>query len=323
MRMDKARTGLTIEVGRVTLDSPLIIAAGPWSAGEEPELVAAAEAQAAGALISKTVTLQPRAGNPEPTILAVPGGLLNCIGLRNPGVAEFIARRLPLLLALPTQVLVSVAAEQPGELVELLIRLEGETAADQVIGYELNASCPNLSGEPPAPPQLRALVEAARRQTGRPLWVKLGYADRAVLGERARACADGGADAIVATNTAPALAMSGGDLVAARLRDLQLSPFLGGLSGASLHPLALRAVWELTRVQPQPLPVIGCGGVRGLGEALAFFRVGARAVQIGSALYPPPTGVRAPVLSALRQELEEYLGERGAASLGNPLPESQ
>ena len=321
MRMDKARTGLTIEVGRVTLGSPLIIAAGPWSAGEEPELVAPAEAQAAGALISKTVTLKPRAGNPEPTILAVPGGLLNCIGLRNPGVAEFIARRLPRLLALPTQVLVSVAAEQPDELAELLVRIEGETAAEQVIGYELNASCPNLSGEPPAAPQLHALGAVARRQTRRPLWVKLGYADRALLGERARACADGGADAIVATNTAPALAMSGGDSVAARPQDLQLSPFLGGLSGASLHPLALRAVWELTRVQP--LPVIGCGGVRGLGEALAFFRVGARAVQIGSALYPSPTGARAPVLSALRRELAEYLGERGSASLGNPVPESR
>ncbi len=311
--METARAGLTSVVGRVTLGSPLIIAAGPWSAGEEPELVAPAEARAAGALISKTVTLRPRAGNPEPTVLAVSGGLLNCIGLRNPGVAEFIAGRLPRLLALPTRVLVSVAAEQPGELAELLVRLEGETAAEQVIGYELNASCPNISGEPPAPPQLHALVAAARQKTGRPLWVKLGYADRSLLGERACACADGGADALVATNTAPALALTGGDSATPRPLDLELSPFLGGLSGAALHPLALRAVWELTRAQP--LPVIGCGGVRGLGEALAFFRVGARAVQIGSALYPPATGARAPVLSVLQRELAEHLRERGTSSL--------
>ncbi|HRI52962.1 MAG TPA: hypothetical protein PLW65_22560 [Pseudomonadota bacterium] len=312
--------GLASVVGRVTLGSPLIVAAGPWSAGEEEELIAPAEARAAGALISKTVTLKPRAGNPEPTVLAVSGGLLNCIGLRNPGVAEFIARRLPRLLALPTQVLVSVAAEQPGELAELLVHLEGGTAPEQVIGYELNASCPNVSGEPPAPPQLHALVAAARRQTGRPLWVKLGYADRATLGERARACADAGADALVATNTVPALAMSGGSGLS-RNQDLELAPFIGGLSGAFLHPLALRAVWELTRAQP--LPVIGCGGVRGLGEARAFFRVGARAVQIGSALYSPAIGVRAPVLPALQRELAEYLRDRGSSSLESHLAESR
>jgi dihydroorotate dehydrogenase (NAD+) catalytic subunit len=306
----KAAGGLASWVGRLWLGSPLVIAAGPWSAGEAPALTLPAEAQAAGALVSKTVTLRARAGNPEPTVRAAPGGLLNRIGLRNPGVTEFLAQRLPRLLALPAPVLISVAAEQPGELAELLGQLEAGTEEARVVGYELNASCPNLEGEPPTPPQLRELLIAARRQTARPLWVKLGYAERTSLCERARACAEGGADALVATNTVPALAVS---VVGARQLNEESPPFVGGLSGASLHPLALRAVWELTRAQA--LPVIGCGGVRSLAEALSFFAVGAAAVQLGTALYPPASGAPEPVLPALQRELAEYLQARGVPSL--------
>lgn len=318
MTMDSAaseqekRGRLASTVGRVFLGTPLIIAAGPWSAGEGPGLTLAVEARAAGALISKTVTLRARAGNPEPTVLAVAGGLLNRIGLRNPGVDEFVAQRLPRLLALPSPLLVSVAAEQPHELGELLDRLEAGTDAARVVGYELNASCPNLEGEPPTPAQLGELLAAARQKTARPLWVKLGYAERSALLARARACADGGADALVATNTVPALALASSE-AEARQRQAEAPPFLGGLSGASLHPLALRAVWELTRAQA--LPVVGCGGVRGLAEALAFFRAGAAAVQLGTALYPPPSGAGEPVLPALQRELAQHLHERGFSSL--------
>lgn len=284
---------LGVQAGTVRLDSPLLVAAGPWSSGEDDE----APLQRAGAIVAKTVTAEPRAGNPPPVLCALEepaGGYLNRVGLRNLGVREFAAQRLPRLFAWGPPVIQSLAVHDEAELESLLEGL----AALPLAGYELNASCPNVPGGQMSAELLRRVVSRARTLTARPLWVKLAYAPAELLVQRAQAAAEAGADAITAINTLPALHVdseAGGC-------------FMGGLSGPSLTPLAQWAVERLVR--EQPLPVIAVGGVSRIEHLLAFFALGAAAVQLGSRLLHEPEAV-----ARLHAELVTMCEALGATSI--------
>lgn len=229
---------------------------------------------AAGAIVAKTLTWEPRAGNPSPVLqpLPAPGrGFLNRVGLRNPGAPEFVRTQLQVALRCGPPVIQSFTAHTEAEVELILAALEPQPLA----GYELNASCPNAASGQLDGEVLRAVLRRARRLTQRGIWVKLAYAPAELLRTRARICADQGADAITAINTLPGLYVTPAP-AAAHSQEV----FRGGLSGPALTPLAQWAVDFLCR--EQPLPVIACGGVRSIREVLAFAALGAAAVQVGS-----------------------------------------
>lgn len=259
-------------IGNITVRGPLLVAAGPWSSGEQSmEPVSAA---AAGAIVAKTITAEPRAGNPPPVLqpLSGPGrGFLNRVGLRNPGVTEYVRTQLPVTLRCGAPIIQSFTAHTQEEVEHILAALEPQP----LVGYELNASCPNAASGQLDDEVLQTVLRRARRLTQRGIWVKLAYAPAELLRTRARICAEEGADAITAINTLPGLDVH---FDAAAPRSFAI--FRGGLSGPALTPLAQWAVDFLCR--EQPLPVIACGGVRSITEVLAFAALGAAAVQIGS-----------------------------------------
>lgn len=260
--------------------SPLWVAAGPWSSGEQ----STAPLASAGAVIAKTVTAEPREGNAPPVLQRWSGscgGYLNRIGLRNVGAQAFVQSRLPVVQACQAPVIQSFTAQREDEVEAIL-----QAFADQtVVGFELNASCPNAASGQLDDEVLRRVLRCARRHTPRPIWVKLAYAPAEILRTRARICADEGADGITAINTMPALSVTPREPQAKGAGDGNapaVDLFRGGLSGPALTPLVQWAVDFLVR--EQPLPVVACGGVQSLREVLALAALGAFAVQVGSAL---------------------------------------
>ncbi|MDX6526476.1 MAG: dihydroorotate dehydrogenase catalytic subunit, partial [Gaiellales bacterium] len=238
--------------------------------------------QDVAALVTKTITPLPREGNPAPRLAESPSGLLNSIGLANPGVDEF-ARGLPALVALGRPLVVSIGGFSVDDYVGLARAL---AEAPGVVALELNISCPNVEtgcssiGSDAA--ETAAVVRACRAVTSRPLWVKLSpnVADVAVIG---RAAELEGADALVCVNTLRGMAIeawSGRPLLGAGT---------GGLSGPALKPVALAAVW--TCASACSLPIVGAGGVLYGRDALDLLDAGAAAVQVGTALFRHPRAV--------------------------------
>jgi dihydroorotate dehydrogenase (NAD+) catalytic subunit len=252
--------------------------------------------QDVAALVTKTITPLPREGNAPPRLAESPSGLLNSIGLANPGVDAFVAT-LPSLVALGRPLVVSIGGFSVDDYVRLARALD-ET--DAPVALELNVSCPNVetgcSSIGSDPVETANVVRACRAVTPRPLWVKLSpnVADVSLI---ARAAAGEGADALVCVNTLRGLAIepwSGSPLLGAAT---------GGLSGPALKPVALAAVW--TCASSCALPIIGAGGVLRGRDALDLLDAGASAVQVGTALFRDPAAAR-----HVRLELAELVENR-------------
>jgi dihydroorotate dehydrogenase (NAD+) catalytic subunit len=272
---------MTIRIGAVELEHPLLNASGTLDA------LAAAGAgvpvhRDVAALVTKTITPSPREGNPAPRLAESPSGLLNSIGLANPGVDEFV-RGLPALVALGRPLVVSIGGFAVDDYLRLARALDG---AAGVVALELNISCPNVeTGCSSIGSDLRetaAVVRACRGATSRPLWVKLSpnVADVATIG---RAAEHEGADALVCVNTLRGMAIeawSGRPLLGAET---------GGLSGPALKPVALAAVWACASACT--LPIVGVGGVLCGRDALDLLDAGATAVQVGTALFRDPRSI--------------------------------
>ncbi|ABG04437.1 dihydroorotate oxidase B, catalytic subunit [Rubrobacter xylanophilus DSM 9941] len=279
---------LSVELCGVRLATPLIPASGTLA----PEALGEA-AGVYGAVLPKTVTLRPRQGNPPPRVAESPAGMVNSIGLQNPGVEEFLRALGAWEVGVP--VFVSVA----GETVEEFALLCGRVAADgRAAAIELNLSCPNVErgGQVfcAGPSAVEEVVAACRRAAPDvPLLAKLaleGVVQNALAAEAA------GADGLTVMNTVPALAVD------ARARRVLLR---GGLSGPAIKPLALRAVYDVASAAE--IPVVGCGGVCSGADVAEFMLAGARAVQVGSAGF-----VRDP--AEILAEFERYLREEGLAA---------
>jgi dihydroorotate dehydrogenase (NAD+) catalytic subunit len=274
-----------------------------------------------GAVITKTVTIAPRAGNPAPRIGEVAGGMLNSIGLENVGLARFRAEKVPKLASLGATIIASIGGETVDELATLLGTLAPEPA---IAAFEVNFSCPNVNeGGARYWTDVRRLettLEELRRLTDKPLIAKLSP-DVTSIAELAVACEAGGADAITAVNTFVAMSV---DIASGRSR---LNRVTGGLSGPAIKPLALARCAEC--VQAVRIPVIGSGGVMNARDALEFLAIGAVAVQVGTASFVRPLAAL-DVLEGIGAELEasgaptldawrEQLRERAAtAHAGGP-----
>jgi dihydroorotate dehydrogenase (NAD+) catalytic subunit len=247
---------------------PLLNASGCLDALTAPWV-----AQALDAFVTKTVTPLPREGNPPPRIAETNAGMLNSIGLQNPGIDAFLERNLPALAALDVPIWVSVGGFAARDYAESCERLDER---DAVAAIELNLSCPNVEE---APETAAELVAAAREVTGKPLYAKLSPATWDVA-ESARAVAAAGADGLSLINTIRGLTVD------RRAGRPALALGAGGYSGPALKPIALACVWACAEVVD--LPIVGMGGVFTAEDAADLVSVGASAVALGTVLFCDP-----------------------------------
>jgi len=273
---------LSVRLGKLKLQNPVMVASGTFGYGDEYARLINVEKL--GAIITKSITLAPRAGNPPPRIWETASGMLNAIGLQNVGCEAFIRDKMPFLRSLRgPKILVNLAGESMAEYVELARRLDDVPGID---GFELNISCPNCDRgglEFGVDPKLtHEVVRRVRRVTRKFLMPKLSpnVTDVVVI---ARAAVEGGADALSLINTLVAIAID------AKSRRPRISTVQGGLSGPAIKPVALRMVWQVHRALPR-VPVVGLGGIMTAQDAAEFLVCGASAVQIGTANYVNPRG---------------------------------
>jgi dihydroorotate dehydrogenase (NAD+) catalytic subunit len=275
------RPDLRVDLGRgLRLRSPVMVASGTFGYGFDAPQV---DRAALGAIVSKGTTLRAREGNPPLRIAETPSGMLNAIGLQNPGVEQVASVYAPQWVTWDLPVIVNVAGDSVEEYVAVARRLDGVAG---IAGLELNISCPNVRRglQFGVDPGLAAEVtHAVRAATQLPLVVKLTPNVTDILAV-ARAVEDAGADAVSAINTYVGMAID------VRRRRPVLSRGAGGLSGPAIKPLALHAVWQLA--MEVRIPVIGIGGIMTAGDALEFLLAGAAAVQLGTVNYIRPQAAR-------------------------------
>jgi dihydroorotate dehydrogenase (NAD+) catalytic subunit len=285
---------LTVEIGKMTLKNPVIVSSGTFGFGEEFEDFF--DLNHLGAIIPKGISLKPMKGNPPPRIFETEGGILNSIGLQNPGYKEFIRNKLPYYKNLKTHLIVNFFGNTEKEYVELARRLDGLPG---ISGLEMNISCPNIKrcgivfGTDPR--MAYRLVRAVRKATALTLIAKLSP-NVTDIGLMAKSVEEGGADAVSLVNTFRAMAVN------IHTRKPELGNIIGGLSGPAIKPIAVRMVWEVS--QAVNIPIIGMGGIMSAGDAIEFILVGASAIQIGTAnLTNPRTAME------VIQGIEKYLAQ--------------
>ncbi|MDR1970964.1 MAG: dihydroorotate dehydrogenase [Treponema sp.] len=277
---------LTVTIAGVLFKNPVIAASGTFGYGRE--YAGLLDISRLGGICTKGLTLHPRPGNGGPRLHETPGGLLNSIGLENPGIPAFIEQELPALRGLGPVVIANLSGSTVEEYVQGAALLNG-TAIDMI---ELNISCPNVKAGGMAfglDPEAAAAVTAPVRRAApdKPLMVKLSP-NAPDLAAVARACVNAGADALSLVNTFKALAID------IRRRRPVFDNISAGLSGPAIKPIALRMVWELYEALGQPgapvpaVPLVGMGGIARAEDALEFLLAGARAVQVGSATFARP-----------------------------------
>ncbi len=261
------------------LDNPVIVASG--CCGWGGEYAGVIDIQRLGAIIAKGTTLRMRKGNPMPRVAETPAGMLNSVGLQNPGIHRVIAEKAPVWGTWRVPVLMNVAADVVDDFVECARLLEGVPG---VAGIELNVSCPNVqaggaifASDTNSTYQVTAAV---RRVTTLPLMVKLSPNVGDIV-RIAMAAEEAGADAISLINTVLGMKIN------VRKRKPSLGNVVGGLSGPAVRPVAVRMVYQVA--QAVRIPLVGLGGITCLDDALEFIMAGASAVQIGSALFVDPT----------------------------------
>jgi dihydroorotate dehydrogenase (NAD+) catalytic subunit len=291
---------LSVDIGGIELKNPVLTASGTFGYG--PEFAEYLDLNSLGGIITKGLSLKPRAGNPTPRIVETCGGMLNAIGLQNVGIDEFISSKVPYYRTIDTRVIANFFGTTVEEYAELAGRLD---AIPEVAGVEVNISCPNVKqggivfGTDPG--AASAVVEAVREKTIKPVIVKLSPNVTDIVA-MARACEDAGADALSVINTITAMAI---DL---KTRRPVLANVTGGLSGPAIKPIALRMVWQVARAVE--VPVIGIGGIMTATDALEFLLVGATAVQVGTASFLDPGAA-----GRIIREMEQYLVDNGIADV--------
>lgn len=286
---------LTVKIGKLTLKNPVMPASGCFGYGEE--YAAFYSPEQLGAIVVKGTTAEPCAGNPPVRLAETPAGLLNAIGLQNPG-AEVARRKIQRLQQYNTPVIVNVAGHSPEAYLQVIRILDEEPA---VSAYELNISCPNVRAGGMAfgtdPQVVNALVRTVRRATEKTLIVKLSPNVTDIVAI-ARAAEDAGADALSLINTLLGMAID------SETRRPLLANLTGGLSGPAVKPVALRMVWQVS--EAVKIPVIGMGGITCAAGAVEFLLAGATAVAIGSAHFINPT-----VCPEVVQGIAAYLARHG------------
>lgn len=284
----------------LVLRNPVIPASGCFGYGLEYGGIV--DVQRLGAFVSKGVTPKPRSGNPMPRITETPAGMLNAIGLQNPGISGFLKKYPPIWERWDVLAIVNISAETVEDFAMMARRLD---EAPGIAGIEVNISCPNVAaggynfGWDPA--MSADVTRAVREATTLPVIVKLspGAVEVAAV---AAAVEEAGADAVSLINTLVGMTID------TRTRRPVLANVTGGLSGPAVKPIAVRMVHQVSSTVS--IPVIGIGGISMLNDALEFFMVGASAVQVGTAIFSQPS-----VLTTLIDGLETWMRANGVSGL--------
>lgn len=294
--MNKKGLDLSTCLGKIKLKNPVLVAAGTFGYGQEYSSFI--DLNKLGGIITKTLTLRPRSGNPPPRLAETPAGLLNSIGLENPGVECFIKNNLPFLKNLNTALIVSIAGESEEDYLKTAQRLQEEKGIDAL---EINVSCPNvklgghITGK--SPHLVFSLTKRLRETVEFPLIVKLTPEVSNIV-EIAEASIKGGAEALSLINTVPAMAID------VKTRRPKLGNVTGGLSGPAIKPIAVRVVWEV--YHKLSIPIIGMGGIMNLEDMLEFVFAGASAVAVGTANFVDPE-----ISVKIIDQLEDYMLKEG------------
>lgn len=294
---------LSTSVGKLQLRNPTMLASGIL--GETAELLLRVADSGAGAVVTKSIGLEPREGHPNPTVVEMEHGLLNAVGLANPGI-EIFKEEMEVATKGDVPVIGSVFGKDVDEFTKLAVKME-EFGADAV---ELNLSCPHAEGlgfEIGADPKnVEDITKGVKGAVSIPVFPKLTPNVKDIV-ELADAAAKGGADGVVAINTVRAMAIS------PEARMPILANKIGGLSGTAIRPIGVRCVYEIWK--EIPIPVIGVGGISTGMDALEYLMAGASAVQIGSGVW-----IGGPeVFASVCKEIEEFLERNGHSSLNDVL----
>jgi dihydroorotate dehydrogenase (NAD+) catalytic subunit len=287
---------LSVTLCGIELDNPIIPASGTFGYGKEfSELY---DLDVLGSISFKGTTLQPREGNPLPRIAEAPSGMINSVGLQNPGIAAVIREELPQLRQrFHKPVMANISGFSVEEYVESCERLD---QIEQVGWLEVNISCPNVHGGGMSfgtdPKQAAAVTSAVRAVTRKPVIMKL-TPNVTDIAEIARACEGAGADGLSLINTVTAMRI---DL---RTRRPVLANVTGGLSGPAVFPIALRAVWQV--YQAVSIPLIGLGGISSAEDVIEMMLAGATAVEIGAANLRDPL-ICPKIIAALPEAMDRY-----------------
>lgn len=290
-----------VDFAGIALRNPVLTASGTFGYGSE--LAPFLDLERIGGFVAKSLTLEPRSGNPPPRIAETPAGMLNAISIENVGVRVFLEEKLP---ALPEGVVVIASAfgTEPAGYAEIAARV---SAHPRIAGIEINASCPHVKsggiefGQDPA--LLGELVRTVRRAIRCPLIVKLSP-NVTRIADMARVCEAEGADGVSLINAIQAMEVD------VETRRPVLSNVLGGLSGPAIRPIALRMVWQVA--QAVQIPICGVGGIADAEDAVKFLLCGATAVQVGTMNYLDPAAA-----GRVAQGIAEYAVRHGFARVSD------
>jgi dihydroorotate dehydrogenase (NAD+) catalytic subunit len=292
---------LATRLGKLELAYPTLMGSGCYGSGEE--FAPFADLSKIGAIVLKSVTRLPRLGNPTPRLVHTPAGMLNAIGLQNPGIEWYLEHDLHKYAGRPCKIVGSVAAFSIDDYVYVCERL---AARDEIDAVEINVSCPNVAQEGATfgcDADLTArVVEATRATTDKTLIVKLSpnVTDIVAVARRAESA---GADALAVINTVRGMAID------VETWQPRLGNITGGLSGPAIRPIAVLAVYEIA--QAVSIPIVGQGGIENLTDALEFLLAGASAISIGTANFTDPR-----IPERIVEDLQAYLTRRNLASVG-------
>jgi dihydroorotate dehydrogenase (NAD+) catalytic subunit len=296
-----AHPDLSVDLAGIRLRNPVVSASGCFASGKEASEFFALRTM--GAVVVKSMTIEPWSGKPAPRMAETPSGMLNAIGLQNKGVDHFIAVDLPWLRRMRVPVIASIAGNTVAEYQQVAQKLRG---AQGVVGVEVNISCPNLEDRNNMfahdAKATASVIASVRRVLEVPVFAKLSPNVTSIT-QIAEAALDNGANGLSLVNTLLGMAID------VETRKPKLAGVMGGLSGPAIKPVAVRAVYEVARAFPSA-PIIGMGGIMDERDAIELILAGATAVALGTAIFVNP---RAP--AEVVDGLERYLIEHGIRSI--------
>jgi len=298
---------LSVNIGKLRLKNPVMVASGTF--GYTEEFRPFIDLKKLGAIVTKTITIRPRKGNPPPRTCETPAGMLNSIGLENPGLDRFIKEKLKILKKIGVPVIISVASE--GGIDEFVVLAKKLDKIREAAAIELNISCPNIRSQVSGlrshvgkqnnlisqdAKTTQELVRRVRRVTCKTIITKLSPNVTDIV-EIAKAAQDGGSDAIALINTLTGMSID------VNTRKPKIAAVSGGLSGPAIRPVAIRMVWEcFNKIR---IPIVGMGGIIDTLSALEFFLAGATCISVGTVNFINPKA-SVEIIDGIRQYLKQH-----------------